>query len=187
MKFKQLSMEGVFEIQLDPRRDERGYFMRAYDDKLFGEHGIHREWVQENESFSVQKGTLRGLHLQAPPDAEGKLVRLLSGEAFFAFVDLRKGSPTFCKWEGVTLSFENKKMLFIPRGFALGMCTLTDNSILYYKMDNYYAPESTDEIKWNDPSIGIKWPIEKPAVMSTRDENAKSLKEFLEIRCALEA
>lgn len=185
MIFKELELKGVFEIELEPKSDDRGFFMRVYDDKLFGGHGIPTTWVQENQSFSAKKGTVRGLHFQYPPNAEAKLVRSLRGGVFFAFADLRKGSETFGKWGSVVHSEENKKMLFVPRGFAFGMCTLTDNCMLYYKMDNYYAPESVETIKWDDPDLGIDWPVKEPAAISGKDANARSFREFLESRGAI--
>ncbi len=180
MKTKELKIQGVLEIQLEPNIDERGFFMRVYDKKIFEEFGIHRDWVQESHSFSRQKGTVRGLHFQYPPDTEAKLMRVSSGEIFFAVVDLRKDSPTFGQWDSVVLSAENKKMLFVPRGCAPGMCSLTDDCNLHYKMDNYHAPNNQGVIKWNDPDIGIIWPIREPNVISERDKNAQSFKEFKE-------
>jgi len=186
MVFQETNFSGVLEIQLEPIGDERGFFMRTYDKKLFGEHGIDRDWVQENHSFNTKRGTVRGLHFQYPPHAEGKLVRVLNGEAFFAFVDLRKRSPSFGKWGSTVLSAENKKILFTPRGFALGVCTLSDNCAFFYKTDNYYAPESAETIRWDDPDIGIVWPIRSPSSLSEKDRNGKSFKDFLGTRGALE-
>ena len=178
MLMKEKKIKGVFEISLDPHEDHRGYFMRTYDDKIFKKHGLHEEWVHENHSFSKNKGTLRGLHFQHPPHAETKLVRAVSGEIFMAFLDLRKDSSTSGKWDSVTISEKNKKMLYVPRGIALGMCTLTDNSTLLYKMDNYYHPESQGAIKWDDPDVNIKWPIDNPSI-SERDKKAQKYKDFI--------
>lgn len=180
MLIKEGKIKGIFEIQLDPKEDERGFFMRVYDDKIFEEHGIHRNWVHENHSLSKKKGTVRGFHFQFPPNAETKLVRVISGEIFDVFLDLRKGSPTFGRWGSILLSAENKKMLYIPRGFAHGMCSLTDDSVMLYKVDNYYVPKSEGQIKWDDPDLGINWPIEGEAIVSEKDSRAKSLKEFVE-------
>lgn len=186
MNFKELNLKGGFEIELKPHEDERGFFARVYDDKIFKERGLDKVWVQENISFSVTKGTVRGLHFQYPPYNEAKIISVLRGEVFFVAVDLRKGSPTFSKWENVILSEENKKMLYLTRGFALGMCTLTDNCLLHYKIDNYYSAENAESIKWNDPDLNIKWPIKEPTAISEKDKNAKSFKEFLETKGALE-
>lgn len=179
MVFRELKLKGAFEIQLEPKEDERGYFARTYDEKVFAEHGLPVNWVQENESFSARKGTVRGLHFQHPPHIESKLVRATSGEIFFAIVDLRKDSPTFGKWDSVVLSADKKNMVFVPRGFANGICSLTDNCKLHYKMDNIYDPASADAIFWNDPDIKIDWPITEPAVISEKDKNAKSFKELI--------
>lgn len=180
MEIKELDIKGVFEIQLDPKIDERGFFMRTYDQGIFKKHGLDRKWVQENHSLSKFKGTVRGLHFQFPPDTETKLVRLSSGELMDVFVDLRKYSPTFGKWGSTILSAEKKNTLYIPKGFAHGICTLTDNCNFLYKVDNYYAKHNEYSIKWDDPDIGIEWPIDTPSVISERDKNAPSFKEFVE-------
>ena len=159
--------------------------MRVYDDTVFRNYGLHQNWVQESHSYSKKKGTLRGLHFQLPPHTETKLVRAVGGEIYMAFVDLRKGLSTFGQWDSIVLSEDNKKMLYIPKGFALGMCTLTDNCTLLYKMDNYYTPESQDTIKWDDPDIGINWPLDNP-ILSEKDSGAKSFKEFAETYGGLE-
>jgi dTDP-4-dehydrorhamnose 3,5-epimerase len=181
MIIKEAGLRGVFEITLEPYKDHRGFFMRTYDVKIFKGLGLHRDWVQENHSYSKNKGTVRGLHFQFPPHAETKLVRVVSGEVFDVVVDLRKGSATFGKWQSFRLSAANKKTLYIPRGFAHGMCTLTHNLTMLYKMDNYYSPESAGAIKWNDPDIGIDWPINNP-ILNERDLQAPSFRDFVE-RC----
>lgn len=180
MEFKELEIKGVFEIRLEPHEDERGYFARTYDKKAFAEHGLPTEWPEESESFSLKKGTVRGLHFQYPPYAETKLVRATSGEIFFVIVDLRKNSPSLGKWVAVTLSLEKKNMVLVPKGFANGMCSLSDGCRLNYKMDNVYDALSADAILWNDPDLGIKWPVDAPLVISEKDKNAKSFKEFIE-------
>lgn len=182
MIFTEKKLKGVFEIQLEPHEDSRGFFMRTYDSKIFAEHGLDRQWVQESQSHSSQKGTLRGLHFQFPPHNETKLIRLANGEAFFAFVDLRKSSPTFGKWGSTVLSSKKKKMLFISKGFALGMCTLTDDCDLLYKMDEPYAPGKEGAIRWDDDGLKIKWPLKelkaKP-IISDKDSKAMGFKEFV--------
>ena len=179
MEIKKLNFEGVYEITLDPHGDERGFFMRTYDDKIFKDYNLNRNWVQTTPSFSKEKGIVRGLHFQFPPNAEAKLVRVPEGEVCCVFVDIRKDSPTFGKWGKTTLSGENKKALFIERGFAMGICTLSENCSLLYKMDNYYVPENQGQIKWNDPDLKIEWPVKNPMI-SERDEKAMSFKEFIE-------
>lgn len=179
MLMKERKFKGVFEIDLEPLEDQRGFFMRTYNEKIFRNYGLHQNWVQENQSYSKKRGTLRGLHFQFPPYAETKLIRAVGGELFMVFVDLRKGFSTFGQWDSLILSEANKKMLYIPRGFALGMCTLTDDCTLLYKMDNYYVPESQGIIKWDDPNIGIDWPVDDP-IISDKDSKAKSFREFVE-------
>ena len=178
MQIKEKKIKGVFEIELETHEDHRGFFMRTYDDKLFQDHGLEQRWVQENHSYSKQKGTIRGLHFQFPPYAETKLIRAVSGKNFMVFVDLRKNSSTFGNWDKTIISEKNKKMLYVPSGFALGMCTLTDHSTLLYKMSNYYNPKSQGAIKWNDPDLRIKWPIANP-ILSERDSKAPSFKDFI--------
>ena len=185
MLIQERKLEGVFEIDPELHEDARGFFMRSYDDNIFKSYGLHRDWVQENHSFSRKKGTLRGLHFQFPPHSEAKLVRAVRGEIFMAFVDLRNGSSAFGKWDSVILSESNKKMLFLSIGFALGMYTLTDNCTLLYKMDNYYAPESEGAIKWDDPDIGINWPVDNP-ILSEKDSKAQNFKQFVKTYGGLE-
>jgi len=180
MEIKNHKLKGVYEIILNPHLDERGFFMRVYDDKLFKEHGINNKWVQENHSFSKNKGIIRGLHFQFPPYAETKLIRCIKGSIMDVFVDLRKNSPTFGKWGSIILSEENKKMILIPRGFAHGFCTLTEKSEVLYKVDNYYAPEYEGGIIWNDPDLNINWPVEHP-ILSEKDKKNLSFKEFVNI------
>ena len=185
MLVKDKKFDGVFEIQLEPKEDKRGFFMRTYDDKIFKEYGIRRTWVQENHSLSVEKGVIRGMHFQFPPYSETKLVRVISGELYDVFIDLRKGSLTFGQWDSITLSADNKKAIYIPRGFAHGNCSLTDNVQIVYKVDNYYVPNSEGTIKWDDPDIGIDWPVDNP-IISKKDSQAKSFREFIETYGGLE-
>ncbi|MEK7506087.1 MAG: dTDP-4-dehydrorhamnose 3,5-epimerase [Patescibacteria group bacterium] len=187
MVIKERKLKGVFEITLEPHEDARGFFVRTYDKNVFGERGIAREWVQENESFSKKKGVVRGLHFQYPPHSEGKLMRVSSGEAFLVWVDLRKGSPTLGQWDSIELSSLKKNMVYTPRGFANGLCTLSDECTLLYKMDNYYHPESQDAILWNDSDLNIDWPVKNPSELSERDLKGKSFKEFLKLSGGLEA
>ncbi len=181
MVIKERKLKGTFEITLEPREDSRGFFTRTYDKEIFGKYGMARDWVQENESFSRQKGVIRGLHFQRPPHSEGKLMRISSGEAFLVWVDLRKGSPTLGEWDSMEFSLRKKNMIYTPRGFANGLCTLSDDCTLLYKMDNYYHPESQDAILWNDPDLNIQWPVKEPKELSERDLKAKSFKEFVDI------
>jgi dTDP-4-dehydrorhamnose 3,5-epimerase len=179
MIIKERELKGVFEIQLEPKEDRRGFFMRVYDDNVFKNHGLHRNWVQENHSLNKKKNTVRGFHFQLPPHSETKLVRVISGKVLDVFLDLRKNSPTFGQWDSIVLSGENKKMLYIPRGFGHGICTLEDNTAMLYKVDNYYTPDHEGDIIWNDPEIGVDWPLDGKPILSEKDSKAKSFKEFL--------
>ena len=174
-----LGIDGVKVITLNPIVDERGFFSRNYDVQIAKDLGFHRDWVQENLSYSKDKGTLRGLHFQRKPFTETKLVRLITGRVFDVFVDIRKESSTFGKWGSYLLSSEKPEWLYLPRGIAHGMITLEDQMIMLYKVDNCFNPEADSAIKWDDPDLNIKWPI-KPKVISKKDQNAKSFKEVLE-------
>lgn len=180
MQIEEHEIKGVFEIHLDPIQDERGFFMRVFDDNLFHEAGIDRKWVQENHSRSEKINTLRGLHFQFPPFDETKLIRCTVGSVFDVFVDLRLESNSFGKWGSIVLSAENKKMIYIPRGFAHGYCTMTDVSEVQYKVDNYYSKKHEAGIAWNDLDLAIPWPASDP-ILSEKDRNNLSWKKFLEL------
>ena len=153
--------------------DERGFFFESFNQESFNElSGLAVEFVQDNHSKS-QKGVLRGLHYQLPPKAQGKLVRVVAGEVFDVAVDIRKNSPTFGQWVGVTLSAENKQQLWIPAGFAHGFLTLSDTAEFLYKTTNYYAPDYERSIIWNDPDLAINWPISEQPALSGKDQLAK--------------
>jgi len=178
MKIKPLKLLGTHEILLEPKRDERGHFMRTYDEALFREHGLTTSWVQENQSLSTKKGVIRGLHFQRPPQAEVKLVRVVRGIIFDVFVDLRKASKTYGQWDSIVLSDENYKIVYIPNGFAHGYCTLTEGTIVLYKVDAYYAPEFEGGIRWNDKTLGIKWPTDAP-FLSAKDRELPLFNKFV--------
>ncbi len=163
---------------LEPRvfGDHRGWFTETYSKAKFQELGINIEFVQDNHSMSAQKGTLRGLHFQTNPKAQSKLVRCTKGKILDVAVDLRKGSSTYKQWVGVELSEGNKKQLLIPKGFAHGFLTLTDDVEVQYKVDEYYAPECDRSIRFNDSEIGVNWGIEDP-ILSEKDLNAPLLKD----------
>lgn len=179
MNFIEGKLRGTYIIELNPIVDTRGFFMRTYDKRIFDENNIDKEWIQENHSRSEKKGTIRGLHLQMPPYCETKLIRCVKGSVLDVFVDVRLNSDTFGKWDSVVLSEENKKMAFVPKGFAHGFCSLTDISEVVYKVDNIYKPESEIGIIWNDYDININWNIENP-VLSEKDKKNITLKEFIE-------
>ncbi len=178
-KFIETSLQGVCIIEPTVFGDNRGYFLESYSKKEFEAAGLHMHFVQDNESKS-KKGVLRGLHFQTK-HTQGKLVRVIEGEVYDVAVDLRDGSPTFGKWEGVVLTAENKKQLYIPEGFAHGFLVLSDTAIFQYKCTDYYAPEYESGILWNDPDIGILWPLEgiDEVLLSEKDKVQQTLKEFM--------
>ena len=165
---------------ISPKRhsDKRGYFAETYSLKRYSELGIKVEFVQDNHSLSKELGTLRGLHFQAPPHAQAKLVRCGRGAIFDVAVDIRLGSPTYGEWKGYELTADNGDQLFIPIGFAHGFVTLEDNSEVVYKCSDYYAPESEGSILWRDPDIGINWPLDNEPILNPKDAFACLLKEF---------
>ena len=158
-------------IIVEPRvfPDERGFFMETYKKSDFAAHGITDVFVQGNQSRS-SKGTLRGLHYQKDPKGQGKLVRAMGGEIFDVVVDIRKGSPSYGNWLAVTLSSTNQKMLYVPRGFAHGFCVMSEQADVFYMTTEEYAPDYEAGICWNDPDLGIDWPIGDPK-LSKRDKN----------------
>ncbi|MFP4024603.1 MAG: dTDP-4-dehydrorhamnose 3,5-epimerase [Thiohalospira sp.] len=178
MDIKERKLKGTFEINLEPKGDHRGFFMRTFDINEFNKYGLNKIWVQENHSRSTQKGIIRGLHFQLPPFTETKLVRCINGAVLDVFVDLRKDSKTFGQWDAIELSADNKKMIFIPRGFAHGFCTLTEESEVLYKVDNFYSKENERGLMWNDPEIGIDWPAENP-ILSEKDQKNLKLEDFV--------
>lgn len=157
--------------------DHRGYFLESYNARSFAEAGIDATFVQDNQSLSVQKGTIRGLHFQTPPTPQAKLVRVLKGSIFDVAVDLRAGSPTYGKWCGTNLTADGAEQLFVPRGFAHGFCTLEANTEVAYKVDNFYAPACDAGIRWNDPDINVAWPVSE-AILSEKDGKLPFLAGF---------
>lgn len=163
---------------LEPKKfgDHRGYFMESWSKKTMEEAGLFYDFVQDNQSFSAKKGTLRGLHFQKGDAAQAKLVRCVRGAVMDFAVDMRKGSPTYKKWVGVELSPENNRQLLIPRGFLHGFVTLTDDVEFLYKADNFYSAENDRGIRWNDPDINVDWGIENP-ITSDKDNTSPLLKD----------
>jgi len=177
MKIIDTNLEGVKVIEPAVFGDNRGWFMETHSYSKLREAGIDLNFVQDNQSFSAAKGTLRGLHYQLNPKAQTKLVRCTKGSIFDVAVDIRKGSPTFGKWYGIELSAENKKQLLVPRGFAHGFMTVTEDVEVQYKVDNDYAPDCDRGIIWNDSTIGVQWPMDIEPILSEKDQNAPSLEE----------
>lgn len=168
------SLPGVVIVEPKVFGDHRGYFMETYATESFAEIGIPNVFVQDNQSFTAQKGTLRGIHFQNSPMAQAKLVRVTRGAVLDVAVDLRKGSPTYRKWVGVELSAENKRMLFIPRGFGHGFVTLTDHVEFCYKVDQLYSKACDRGIRFNDPTIGVEWGVTDP-ILSEKDTKSPLL------------
>lgn len=163
---------------VEPRifQDARGYFFESYNESKLKDQGLDIQFVQDNESKS-QKHVLRGLHFQKPPFAQGKLVRVIKGKVLDVAVDVRKGSPTFGHYHAVEISEENKRMFWIPPGFAHGFVTLVDETIFFYKCTNFYNKESEGSILWNDPDLNIQWGVEAP-VLSEKDQSAPRFAQF---------
>lgn len=173
--FIETSIKGVYIIEPKKYGDNRGYFMETYKEKDFKDAGLDYNFVQDNQSKS-KKGVLRGLHFQKTfPQA--KLVRCIEGEVFDVCVDLRAGSPTYGKWDGVVLSAEKGNQFMIPRGFAHGFVVLSETATFCYKCDELYHPEDEGGIMWNDPEVGIEWPYKDEPLLSEKDKLHKSLKE----------
>lgn len=177
MNLFRTNLEGVFILEPKVHGDHRGWFMESFSQEEFDMAGFDLKFVQDNQSFSATKGTLRGLHYQLNPKAQTKLVRCTKGAIFDVVVDIRKGSSTYGEWFGLELSEENKKQLLVPKGFAHGFMTLGAGTEVQYKVDEIYSPENDRGIIWNDSDIGIKWPINIQPVLSQKDEKAPLLKD----------
>ena len=177
-KFIETKIKDLYIIEPKVFGDDRGYFMETYNKKAFEEAGLDMVFVQDNESKS-KKGVLRGMHFQTK-FTQGKLVRCTQGEVYDVAVDLRKGSPTYGQWEGVFLSAENKRQFYVPEGFAHGFLVLSDEAVFNYKCTNLYAPEYDGGLLWNDPEVGIKWPLEgiDEIILSDKDKKQPTLKEL---------
>lgn len=174
MIFTSGKCKGVFIIEPEKIEDERGFFARIWDQKKFEELGLDSKLVQCNISFNKKSGTIRGMHYQISPYEEAKLVRCTKGRIFEVMIDLRPDSGTFRKWESVELSSENYKMLYVPKGFALGFQTLEDNTEIFYQMSQEYKVEYSRGISWNDTAFQISWPL-KPTIISKKDLSYKML------------
>jgi dTDP-4-dehydrorhamnose 3,5-epimerase len=174
-QFQRLQIPDVILVEARHFPDDRGFFLETYKRSEFAANGIPERFVQDNFSRSAH-GVLRGMHYQIHPAAQGKLVRVARGEVFDVAVDIRKGSPTFGQWVGVHLSEERFQMAYVPVGFAHGFCVLSEYADLYYKVTAEYAGAQERGIMWNDPDVGIEWPIAEP-VLSTRDAQLPPLKD----------
>jgi dTDP-4-dehydrorhamnose 3,5-epimerase len=164
LKFAELPIEGAWEIGLEPARDERGLFARTWCEREFAAHGMDARFVQSNLSVTKGRGMLRGMHLQARPHEEAKLIRCVRGRVYDVMLDLRPTSPTFLRWHGIELDAERRNAVYIPEGCAHGFVTLADDCELHYEMSAFYVPEAKRGVLWNDPAFGIRWPVAEPTV-----------------------
>ncbi len=180
MTFQESKLPGVFEIHLEPRVDERGFFARSWCRNEFESHGLNPNLVQCSVSFNTRKGTLRGIHYQAAPYAETKIVRCTKGAIYDVVVDLRPQSPTFKEWIAVVLTAENRHIVYVPEGCGHGFLTLEDETEVFYQMSEFYNAESAQGARWNDPAFQIVWPG-KVEVISERD---RTYPNFERIECA---
>lgn len=178
MQVEQTPLPGVLVITPARHGDERGFFCESYNRSRMAAAGIDIEFVQDNHSLSRQAGTLRGLHYQAPPHAQDKLVRCGRGRLFDVAVDVRRGSPTWGKWFGLELSFDNGRQLLIPKGFLHGFVTLEPDTEVVYKCSDHYAPECDGAVRWDDPDIGIDWPFSGQPLLSAKDAAAPRLADW---------
>ncbi|MEK4512992.1 dTDP-4-dehydrorhamnose 3,5-epimerase [Paenibacillus sp. FSL K6-2524] len=176
MKVTPLKLQGAALVEPIVHGDSRGYFMESYNGAILQQHRISNDFIQDNQSLSAEPGVLRGLHYQLNPKAQTKLIRVLSGAIYDVIVDIRRKSPTFGHWVGVILSEHNHRQLLVPKGFAHGFCTLVPNTQVFYKVDEYYSPENDRGILWNDPALGIDWPISSP-ILSDKDQRHPLLKD----------
>jgi dTDP-4-dehydrorhamnose 3,5-epimerase len=170
MIFTETRLRGAFIIQPELLEDERGFFARAFCRHEFADHGLQSSFVQCNVSFNYKNGTLRGMHYQAAPHQEAKLVRCTAGSIYDVTIDLRPDSATFTQWVAVELSAENRKMLYIPEDFAHGFLTLADNTEIFYQMSQFYEPQAARGLRWNDRAFGIQWPAPITTI-SSKDQN----------------
>lgn len=170
MKFLPTPLAGAYVIELEPREDDRGFFARSFCQEEFEKLGLNPRIAQTNVSWNKRRGTLRGMHYQAAPYAEAKLVRCTQGAMWDAIIDLRPDSPSFKRWHAVELSAANRRALYVPEGFAQGFQTLADETEVLYLMSQFYRPEAARGVRWDDPAFGIAWPIADPQ-LSNRDRS----------------
>ncbi|NNE99093.1 MAG: dTDP-4-dehydrorhamnose 3,5-epimerase [Pyrinomonadaceae bacterium] len=182
MQIKKLELKDTFEIVPRIIKDSRGFFSETYSNQAFVDNNLQTKWVQENQSLTAKAGTIRGLHFQVPPFAQAKLVRVPHGKIFDVVVDLRGDSPTYGKWTSLEISAGLCNAIYISHGFAHGYCTLENNTVVQYKVDNTYSPNHEQGIIWNDPDLNVDWPTISPII----SEKDKSLPLFRDISEAFE-
>ncbi len=168
MKFAKTTLPGVLLIDLELRQDDRGFLARTYCEREFAEQGLNTHWPQCNLTYNRQRGMIRGMHYQAEPKSEIKLIRCAAGEIYDVLVDLRRDSPRFGQWEAFQLGGQNRRMLYVPGGLAHGFQCLSDNCEVFYHMSECYVPELARGLRWNDPQVAVRWPLPNP-VLSERD------------------
>jgi dTDP-4-dehydrorhamnose 3,5-epimerase len=178
MRFELLPIGGAFRIELEPTIDNRGFFVRSFCADAFAKQGLKTDFVQRSFSHNYRRGTVRGLHYQAPPHSETKIVRCTRGAAFDVIVDVRIGSPTFGRWQALELTADNHIMTYVPPGCAHGFQTLADNTEIYYEITPNYVASATRGIRWDDPGLAIPWPVSSP-IISERDERWPFLVDWL--------
>ena len=176
MKISDTRIPGLKLIEPAIFSDVRGFFLESYNEAKFREVGLNQIYVQDNHSFSIDAGVLRGLHYQLNPKAQTKLVRVTAGAIYDVVVDIRRGSPTYGQWQSFILSATNKRQLLVPKGFAHGFCTLVPNTEVQYKVDEFYSPEHDRGIAWDDPTLCIDWPTSAP-ILSDKDRKHPQLAE----------
>jgi dTDP-4-dehydrorhamnose 3,5-epimerase len=176
MKVYDGKLKGIKIIEPKVFKDSRGFFIESYSAKKLADYGINMEFVQDNHSYSV-KNVLRGLHYQANPSCQDKIVRVTTGEVYDVVVDIRRNSPTFGQWESFILSADNMKQVFVPKGFAHGFCALSDHVDFLYKCSDYYSPQDERGIIWNDPDLAIDWPVKEP-LLSPKDTIYPQIKDL---------
>ena len=170
MRFSRTSLAGLWLIEVELREDDRGFLARTFCENEFTNQGLNTRWPQCNLTLTRKRGMIRGMHFQAEPKPEIKLIRCAAGAIFDVLVDVRRNSPTFGKWEGFELTAQNRRMLYVPGGFAHGFQCLTDDCEVFYQMSQSYVLELARGLRWNDPTVGIRWQIPDP-VLSERDRN----------------
>lgn len=180
MLIKRLPISGLYSLKPIRHEDDRGYFVETYNEEALRGAQIECRFVQDNQVYSRHRGTIRGLHFQAPPSAQAKLVRVLQGAIYDVAVDIRCGSPSFGRWLGKTLSAESSEQFYISAGFAHAYCTLEPETIVAYKVDGYYSKESEGGIRWDDPDLAIDWPVAETAVsISEKDRYLPRLRDLM--------
>jgi dTDP-4-dehydrorhamnose 3,5-epimerase len=177
MKLTPTSLAGVWLVELELREDERGFLARTYCDREFAAQGLNTGWPQCNLTLTRQRGMIRGMHFQRDPKPEIKLIRCAAGAIFDVLVDVRRNSPTFGRWEGFELTGANRRQLYVPGGIAHGFQCLTDNCEVFYMMSEFYAPELAAGLRWNDPQVGIRWPL-PPTLISEKDLQLPLLRDL---------